>query len=510
MNEKNDNLLWTPIAVSAIVWLALYLVATDGVRGSDQYWYVSEVRSVLSGSSSTNSLWPAYVVADSNYLTERPFVHRGISPYVIAWLGGSFGEYGAWRACNLAASLSTATLIAATLRQIGVRKAIATVGGLFYLTLPVVFWNATQPLVETMLAFFIASMIFVATRAGLSFYVRLLLLMMLAAFSHHIVSIFQPVALAIGLGMAWAVRSETGTRELLKILAVGVTLAASLAAMAAAGESHGLSLLQILMNGARGGGNMEALTTIDPVEFSWVLASRKMLRSIAIFVERNLNQVFLAPFLFILAAASTGLAKSRNGPSARYPHRLLTYMLGVACGVYSTVILLHQNQARYTLYVLPVAVTCVFWAFRDVLAIWSRKRRWLLPATLGGMLSIDAILSVRLRHESRASRLLTVEIQQRFFDDQTLRASSTVLECYHGGTSLAMTYALPDVRFVHVSADAPNTTLELLVHNTGAAVAVCPHDMVEIGSNTGLASWPAVSEFQLDGKRYKVLQRRRP
>src|SRR5262245_9247276 len=139
------------VAVAAI-FIVLVWVGTSGVRGSDQYWYVADVESLIDGHGvQTNEIYPVTVRYEVGTL-HRPFVHHILNTYGVALPALHFGSYGCWIAVNLASSLLTSFLIFCTVVRFTDSRTAALAVSASYLLLPLTVWLTTQPLAEASIA----------------------------------------------------------------------------------------------------------------------------------------------------------------------------------------------------------------------------------------------------------------------------------------------------------------------------------------------------------------------
>ncbi len=162
-----------------LLFIVLVWVGTSGIRGSDQYWYVADVESLIDGRGvQTNEIYPVTIRHEIAPLP-RPFVHNILNVYVAALPALLFGGYGGWIVLNLVSSLLTAFLIYCTVVRIADSRA-AWVAGVAYLLLPATVWATTQPLAEASTAPLVALAAYVYVVAGVSYW-RWVLLIVIAA-----------------------------------------------------------------------------------------------------------------------------------------------------------------------------------------------------------------------------------------------------------------------------------------------------------------------------------------
>lgn len=457
-----------------LVWLGLFLYASGGVRGSDQYWYVSEVRAVVAGDPRTNSLWPHFLLGDPNYIESRPFIHQGAMPYIIASLGGVLDPYRAWIAFNLIAAGLGAWLIYTSLRRLDASPRVAGIAATLYLLLPSTLWHASQPLVETTVALLSAAMIAVAVRPW-NPVVKFAVLIVLAMIGQQIITIFQPVLLAVLAGFLWAEWRGGGTRSIRLTLLYLLIAGLCFLLISLKESTLGFSITQLMMNGTPGGTNMDLWLHEGTLPFSPRLFMGKLFANLLVFATPNTNQIFFLPFFALLLAIGVGLfAKWRQRADIRA--LLVGYVVLVALGVYAIVIMLHQNQARYILYILPILIVAAAWLHHERIERLLDRRAGTLAvsATALSLIAVGAVLAMTLRMESATSARESAAFRRVMTGEPAVRDAKVLIECYHGGASLQLTYAIPEKLFVHISPEHSASQLKRIAERSGTDLLFCP------------------------------------
>ena len=157
---------WLAIAAfGAVVVLLTVLAASGGVRGTDQYWYVSDVEMLVRDHANVgNTLFPVALLGSSPVLPP-PFIHNVLSTYLAAVPALPLGPFGGWLALNLFATLATAALIYLAARTVAAPWA-SLLCAILYPLLPLTFWYSTQPLAEASTSVFAALSIYLLAVAG--------------------------------------------------------------------------------------------------------------------------------------------------------------------------------------------------------------------------------------------------------------------------------------------------------------------------------------------------------
>lgn len=471
---------WTiAFVVIVIAWLALFVHASAGVRGSDQYWYVAEVRAVMAGDPRTNSVWPHFLLADPDYVESRPFIHQGAMPYILASLRGFADPYMAWIAFNLVATGLSAWLIYTTLRRLEVSARVAGIAATLFLLLPVTLWHASQPLVEMTMCLLSAAMIGVAVRPW-NDVVKFAVLIALAMIGQQIVTIFQPVLLAILGGFLWVEWRGRGTRSI-RLTILYLLIAGLCFLLISLKESTlGFGVTQLMMNGTPGGTNMDLWLHEGSLPFSLSLFMGKLLANLRIFATINTNQIFFVPFFALLLSIAFGFFEKWRSKSGA-PAPLLGYIVLVALGVYGIVITLHQNQARYMLDILPILIVAAAWLHHGLIERLTARPIIILASGAGALslLAVGAVLATTLRTESATSARDSASFRRVMAEKTSLREAKVVIECYHGGASLQLGYAVPEKIFIHIAPDRVATPLQRIAKISGARMIFCPADITQ-------------------------------
>ncbi len=154
------------ILLVLLMHLGLVWFAASGVRGSDQYWYVADVESLIEGRGvQTNEIYPVSVRHDVAALP-RPFLHNRLNLYFVALPALFLGAYGAWIVVNVISSLVTSVLVYCTIVRVAESRTAALATAVAYLLLPLTFWLTTQPLVEASTAPLAALAVYVYVTAN--------------------------------------------------------------------------------------------------------------------------------------------------------------------------------------------------------------------------------------------------------------------------------------------------------------------------------------------------------
>lgn len=134
-------------ALACIHW------GSNGVRGTDQYWYLADVDTLIeSGQPVSNIYYPGNILRDT-YTPDKPnfFMHNGPMLYITALLGNFFGAYNAWILINTLSHLLVAVCIY-TISKSYTSPAVATTVTCAYLLSPIAIWQTLNLLQEQFFA----------------------------------------------------------------------------------------------------------------------------------------------------------------------------------------------------------------------------------------------------------------------------------------------------------------------------------------------------------------------
>jgi len=344
------------LAVAAVfIFMLLVWVGASGVRGSDQYWYIADVESLVDGRGvQTNEIYPVSIRSEIAPLP-RPFVHNILNIYVVALPALIFGAYGGWIAVNLFSSLLTAFVIFCTVVRLADSHGAALTGALIYLLLPVTVWQTTQPLAEASIAPLVAVSAYLYVTAAASYW-RWILLMVVAALLVYCRESFAPLLLLVPVAYVIHTRPPRFGRF---VAAAGL---ATLGAVLWVLGKHlfepymSASYMSVLASAGPNASNMNTFFDLsgEPPTISAIIA--KVLHGLAIqFVKINAGYfLFYLPFNMMALVPLVLLLKYRRAGIARVA---TAGLLAVTLQMLTAIVV--QNQFRYLLIATPPLLVAV-------------------------------------------------------------------------------------------------------------------------------------------------------
>lgn len=414
--------LWWAHGLALVLFLAAFAYASaGGLRGSDQYWYVADVETLLStGRAVTNNVFPVSLL--NGETLPLPFVHNVLSVYLATVPAFFLGSYWGWLVLNLAGTLICCVLVHRTCRRFADER-VALLASLAYLTFPLTFWQAVQPLGEASIPPLIALALLLLARAGTAAHGWLALafaaaLLYFSRQSLVLVLLAVPVGYALRTwGGAWRPRAMT-LAGLLLIVAGALVIGNLLFEQEAVELTYARVLSGVVPGVAGHEDNMASSFDLSPANLAGGPPVR--LDFLMMKVEAALRQQ-LVDFSGLPQAgiywAFNGLALLTLAALWRFrrdPDRF-TLVAGavVLLGVHAITIAVHQNQARYLLIPLPGVIVASSLLLGDLLKAGRRRRVISGLAALLVLLALPfQLLAAHASHsEGRAEQQAVAEVR---------------------------------------------------------------------------------------------------
>lgn len=154
------NLLIWIIVIVFYICISLY--GASGLRGTDDYWYVADVESLITGNGPySNNVYPVSIINEDASLP-RPFVHNTLNVYLAAVPALIFGAYRGWIVLNILSGLITSYIIYRIVIKF-TKPGWAALMACTYLLLPVTLIQTVKPMAEASIAPLVALLLFVYT-----------------------------------------------------------------------------------------------------------------------------------------------------------------------------------------------------------------------------------------------------------------------------------------------------------------------------------------------------------
>lgn len=174
-----------------VTMLTAILLGAHGVRGTDQYWYLADVTTLIEGREPLSNLYfPRIFIEGQEHANF--FIHNGPALHLSAQLGKLIGAFNGWLAVNLISHLITAACIYLSAIRYTSRP-ISTACCFLYLVSPIAIWQSMNMMQEqfygALLATIVLAFSYRSTKAA-KIYLHLVLICSIA---------IHPVFTAIGL-----------------------------------------------------------------------------------------------------------------------------------------------------------------------------------------------------------------------------------------------------------------------------------------------------------------------
>lgn len=205
-SSKDD--VWLPellLVFSVVLALFFIFYGAAGLRGTDQYWYVSDVESLSLGLEHvTNNYFPGPMLREGAVPENNYFMHNSPVMWLVGWIARYVDAYAAWILVNTLCHVIVGICVYFVAKRTVARK-IAMILTAFYFISPIAIWQTINPLLEMYYAALVGLQLFLFfyRDQALNRYV-LYLLLLIGALSHPI--FLAPACL-------WGVYSLVGQRK---------------------------------------------------------------------------------------------------------------------------------------------------------------------------------------------------------------------------------------------------------------------------------------------------------
>jgi hypothetical protein len=399
---------WPVVAfVLALVVLTACVLASSGhTRGTDQFWYVADVESLVHGQHVTNDIFPANLVTPGPL--PGPFVHNNITLYMVAPLASLLGGYWGWLATNLLCSFGSALMVFVLLRERSARAAALVAS--FFLLLPLTTWLTCNALSEPIYTFLATLGLFVWIRAkqalGQALFVVAAVAAALAKDNLAILLLAPIVGLWIGRG---AGRRTLGTTLYVGgITALGLILCAVLRSTVFI-ENVRYSLAARLISAIPPkNDNMAPYFLSSAPTFEWAVFWEKLARNMPGLVRfAPVEAPFILPFYALLGLFLWGLARNwkRLGVDCEETRASVVTILLIIS--YFATVLFFQNETRYIQFVIPSLLVSISLFMR-----WTERKVQLLGVCVACLIPVALVLALHVRKDGMQQFVETKRIEQ--------------------------------------------------------------------------------------------------
>lgn len=445
-----------------LVVILSFVAASAGIRGSDQYWYLADVETLIrDGAMVSTTIFPVGLLGPAASLTP-PFIHNVLGTYLAAVPGLVVGGYGGWIILNVVATLATAGLIYLSARTVADRWAAAACA-VAYPLLPITLWHTAQPLTEPTTAFFAALALYLLAIAGSSA-VRWLAIVGAVGLLYYSRESYLPLLLAVPIGFL-IVRATEGRAQLRGALLPMVGLSGAVAVLVIVGRSlFGAQNVNFsytrLVNTAVPGAtdnmwfnfDLSSANLEDRLPFRADLLGAKVIGHLGeqfVSFDSLPFALFFWTFNLLSIVALITLWRNRRRPERS---RLIVAALTMVAMHFVTIVLF-QNQVRYTVPAIPGLLVVSAIALSDVrwLARLAAPRATALIVAVILVGSLPAFVLAGAQRDD-AAEFGATERNARALLDSHLASTEPVIVVYVGQPQV-LDYAADRRLVLYVSPD---------------------------------------------------------
>ena len=150
--------MWLLLSGIAVYVLLVAFGAANGIRGDDQFWYLADIETLVSGADAvTNFVFP-YTVATDGYAGHRPFVHNILYPYLSAIPAILVGPLAGAIFTNAISQIFASIILFSLILRLRVAPVLAAVMAVLFLLFPMTYWYSINVYSETTLPLFILAL----------------------------------------------------------------------------------------------------------------------------------------------------------------------------------------------------------------------------------------------------------------------------------------------------------------------------------------------------------------
>lgn len=336
------------LAVATIIVVCVsHMYAVTGVRGTDQYWYLSDVTALANGEPPvTNTVFAGNVLRSDGAEQITYFAHNGPMLYLVAAVARVWDPVASWKYVNLVLFLAAAVLTGLTVRYLSSSE-WALISVIVFLTTPINVWLASNFLQEMFFCFLAAVILHASVTDSGSLMKRSALLVALAAGT-----LSHPLYLIVGLCLALYLLLFEKQRWMPLIISFTV-IVSHFVKDDFFPTSFPPTITDLITASVPGVANSiwqltDSVPSLTP-GFLW----NKFTHALSLqFMPSVLSPLYLVSNVGLLAFLCL-LSRVRQ-INVRFMYMAAAFML-----CYGGMIVLMQNQMRYQLFITPISVACI-------------------------------------------------------------------------------------------------------------------------------------------------------
>jgi len=381
------------IGLAAFVALCAVQYGSNGVRGTDQYWYVADVDRLANDQPPvTNNYFPGPMLRNGAVPESNFIMHNGPMLHIVSFLKNFGSSYNVWIVINTLCHFIVAGCIWMAARRIS-NPTISALTTAAYLLSPIAIWQTINPLLEMYLSALLGLQVLCYFyRDYLLCKIALTCFMAIGVISHPI---FVVPAFCWG---AMLVIESTSSNRLKTAVVVCCYFIALAYLLVSAGNwfpsSFQPDMRAIVASVVPGKSNMfwHYAEAVPPITTSLMIAKLKAA------LNAHLFNIRYAPmYVFTNLAIVSTL------------YLLIFYMkawwkvlvpLGLFGSQYFAMIVLQQNHPRFQQIVVVVSFLCIAAAMKELGVVAWLQNRWTQMSIAAGFLCLVCCLGF-ITHVSR-------------------------------------------------------------------------------------------------------------
>lgn len=384
------------LALSAIIAIIIVSYGADGVRGTDQYWYIADVERIISSEPPiTNNYFPGNILRNGAVSDENYIMHNSPMLYLVAAFSGTHNIYDNWIILNIVFHI----IVAACIYLIALKfteSLSATLATSFYLISPIAIWQSLNPLLEMYFSLVTAlSLACYFYREKFLPSVLLYPLLLLGVITHPI---FLAPALIWGVfKAAILLKIKSYSNALLVGIYILCIFILKKYQSILLPSSFQPNLHAIIASVTPGVSNMlwhytEILPTVD---------AGLMLNKLTAAANRHLLQIQHSPFYFF-----TNIALLTYFYFLLFKFKRWYYVLiptGLFVGQYLALLVLQQNHPRYQQIIAAAVFVIIALSVHQYRSKFFAYRKFVfigLTTIWIGLVAVDLRLAVHAKHEA--------------------------------------------------------------------------------------------------------------
>lgn len=431
-------LLAAGYAAAITIFLSVVWYACTGPRGSDQFWYLGDILTLLEHRPMvTNTVYPGPLLRGLTTVKDFAFIHNTLILYAVLPLARAFGAYAGWMVFDTVLALGIATILAAVLNEVA-SKGTALIGFALFLLTPLTIWQTCNVLQEMGYCAVTAlvTVLYVYSDRGLGWWIAIFATVCIGILVHPL---FIPLACALPVAFLWQ------RRRRIRVVDVGLAVACVALGLLLARmypiwfpTMRPPSLRAIFVGTVPGVGNMEWQLRANPPPVSIGLLISKIRDALARQFTLSDPAVFVWP-ANVMALGALLLFRHRRADErvARLAAATAVLLALVAC-----MVCCHTNQFRSTLIVTP-AIVLGFAVYGQRTLLPRLGRRWLAAAAIVAVstfTAVDLVIAQQLHVEGIEARhtIAAVQAQTGSLD----KRARVVIEVRTSGEPQMLSYAL--------------------------------------------------------------------